>query len=148
MNTAQSSLIQGRRAGWSLVESMVGMLVGTVALIALAGVMMSTSHLQSLSLSRQELASVAESKLDQLRAHAALLTSDTVKLVVGGSLASNVANHYEQVATARGRTYTVRWLVASGLNGTRNVTVRATPASPRRNEVPYMDMNTLIVLVR
>jgi Tfp pilus assembly protein PilV len=138
--------MKARREGWSLVETTVGMLVGTVALVALAGVMISTSHLHSLSLSRMELATVGETKLDQLRSHAALQTTDTTKLSVGGSLTSDVANHSELVTTARGRTYTVRWTVASGLNGTRDVTVRVLPTGARNNEVPYVDLNALMLI--
>jgi Tfp pilus assembly protein PilV len=138
--------MKGRREGWSLVETTVGMMVGTVALVALAGVMISTSHLQALTLSRMELATVGEAKLDQLRSHAALQTTDTVKLSAGGSLSSDVANHNELVTTARGRTYTVRWTVASGLNGTRDVTVRVLPTGLRKNEVPYVDLNTLMLI--
>jgi hypothetical protein len=138
--------MKGRRAGWSLVETTVGMLVGTVALVALAGVMISNSYLHSLSLSRMELTSVGETKLDQLRSHAALQTTDTLKLAAGGSLTSNVAYHYEQITTARARQYTVRWTVASGLSGTRDVTVRVAPAAPRRNEVPFIDVRTLMLI--
>ena len=146
MSNEPTKLMTGRRAGWSLVETTVGMLVGTIALMALAGVMISTSHLQSLSLSRMELTSVGETKLDQLRSHAALTTTDTMKLSVGGSLSSNVANHYEVVTSARGRQYTLRWTVASGLSGTRNVTVRVQPSGSRKNEVPYVDVNTLMLI--
>jgi hypothetical protein len=146
MNHEPKASLRARRMGWSLVETTVGMLVGTVALMALAGVMISTSHLQSLSLSRMELTSIGETKLDQLRSHAALTTTDTMKLSVGGSLNSNVANHYDILTSARGREYTLRWTVASGLSGTRNVTVRVQPSSKRKNEVPYVDVNTLMLI--
>lgn len=146
MNHELKARMKTRREGWSLVETTVGMLVGTIALVALAGVMISTSHLQALSLSRMELTSIGETKLDQLRSHAALTTTDTMKLSVGGSLNSNVANHYEVVTSARGRAYTIRWTVASGLSGTRNVTVRVAPSGLRKNEVPYVDVNTLMLI--
>jgi hypothetical protein len=138
--------MKGRRAGWSLVETTVSMMVGTVALVALAGVMISNSYLHSLSLSRMELTSVGETTLDQLRSHAALQTTDTVKLSVGGSLTSNVAYHHQQITTVRSRQYTVRWTVASGVGGTRDVTVRILPSAPRRNEVPFVDMRTLMLI--
>ena len=134
------------RSGWTLVETTVGMLVGTIALIALAGVLIMTSFLHSLSLSRLELVTVAEAKLDQLRAHASLQTTDTLRLAPGGSLTSDVANHHEQVTSARGRRYSVRWLVVAGLAGTRDVTVRVAPAVPRRNELTRMDANSLMLV--
>jgi prepilin-type N-terminal cleavage/methylation domain-containing protein len=138
--------MMGKRAGFSLVEVMVGLVVGTIALLALGSVMVGTSQVQRVSLSRMELSSIAETKIDQLRSHAALLTSDTVKLSVGGSLTSSVANHSEQYTSQRGRVYNVRWLVANGLNGTRDVTVRVAPASAYRNEVPYLDAQTLMLV--
>lgn len=146
MSERHGDPMQGDRAGFSLVETMVGMLVGTVALLALAGVMASTLNVRSVSLSRMELTSLGESKLDQLRSHAALPNADTMKLSVGGSLTSDVTDHAEQITNARGRTYAVRWVVAPGLNGTRDVTVRVAPASPRRNEVPWMDVQSLMLI--
>jgi len=146
MKRQKEPMLVGRRGGWSLVEATVGMLVGTVALIALAGVLVSTSFLHSLSLSKMELTSLGETKLDQLRSHAALATTDTMRLQPGGSLTSNAADHSEQVTTPRGRVYNLRWQVANGISGTRNVTVRVVPAQPRRNEVPYVDVNTLMLI--
>jgi hypothetical protein len=146
MKQPEEALLDASRAGWTLVEAAVGMLVGTVALIALAGVLVSMSYLHSLSLSKMELTSVGEAQLDQLRSHAALQTADTLRLGVGGSLSTNMADHNTQVTTARGRTYNVRWRVAAGVSGTRNVTVRVAPVGPRRNEVPLMEFNTLMLI--
>lgn len=141
-----AGVVEGRRDGFSLVETVVAMLVGTIALIALAGVMVSTSQVQALSLSRMELTSIGETKLDQLRAHSAWRTADTVQLAIGGSLTSDVANHSGVVTSARNRQYRLRWAVAAGLNGTRDVTLRVSPVSARRNEVPYVDLRTLMLL--
>jgi hypothetical protein len=120
--------------------------VGTIALIALAGVMVSTSQVQVLSLSRMELTAIGETKLDELRSYSALRSADTVQLAIGGSLTSNVANHAEQITSARGRVYDLRWTVAAGLNGTRDVVLRVAPVSSRRNEIPYTDLRTLMLL--
>lgn len=139
-------VIEARRSGFSLVETVVAMLVGTIALIALAGVMVSTSQVQAMSLSRMELTAVGETKLDELRAFSALRSADTVQLAIGGSLTSNVANHAEQITSARGRVYNVRWSVVAGLNGTRDLTLRVAPVSPRPREIPWMDLRTLMLL--
>lgn len=141
-----AGVIEHRRDGFSLVETVVAMLVGTIALIALAGVMVSSSQVQSVSLSRMELTAIGETKLDQLRAYSALRTADTVQLSIGGSLTSDVANHTGVMTSARGRQYRLRWAVAAGLNGTRDVTLRAAPVSPRRNEVAYVDLRTLMLM--
>jgi hypothetical protein len=146
MINRQKGHMQSRREGWSLVEATIGMMVGTVALVALAGVLVSTSFLHSLSLSKMELTSIGEAKLDQLRSHAALQTTDTLRLGEGGSLTSDVDFHNEQVTSARGRVYKLRWIVAAGVSGTRDVTVRVQPVGPRRNEVPYLDVNTLMLI--
>jgi Tfp pilus assembly protein PilV len=140
-------MMQRIREGFSLVETMVGLVVGVIALVALASVMVGTSQVQQISLSRMELSSIADTKVDQLRSHAALLTSDTLKLSAGGSLTDSVdANHFERVTSERGRTYQVFWQVSSGLNATRDVTVRVAPVSPRRYEVPYLDIRTLMIV--
>ena len=141
-----AGVMEHRRDGFSLVETVVAMLVGTMALIALAGVMVSSSQVQSVSLSRMELTAIGETKLDQLRAYSALRTADTLQLAIGGSLTSDVANHTGVMTSARGRQYRLRWTVAAGLNGTRDVTLRAAPLSPRPNEVAYVDLRTLMLL--
>lgn len=141
---SHSRVLEQRREGFSLVETVVAMLVGTVALISLAAVMVSTAAVQSVSLSRMELTSIGETKLDEMRAFTALRSADTVQLAIGGSLTSNVANHWEQITSARGRPYTLRWQVAAGLNGTRDVTLRVAPSAGGRNEVAYRDLRVLI----
>jgi hypothetical protein len=93
-----------------------------------------------------ELTSIGEAKLDELRSFSALRSADTVQIANGGSLTSNVANHWEQATSPRGRQYNLRWLVAPGLNGTKDVTLRVAPVSARARELPYMDMRTLMLL--
>jgi prepilin-type N-terminal cleavage/methylation domain-containing protein len=134
------------RSGFTLVEVVVAMLVGSVALLALAGVMASTANVQQSSESRMEYVALAESRLDRLRAAAAMRTADTMQLTVGGSLSSDVTNKSETVTSSRGRNYTVRWLVAPGLNGTRDVTVRVAPVARNRAEVPFMDFRALMTI--
>lgn len=141
---SMSRILEQRREGFSLVETVVALLVGTLALISLAAVMVSTSQVQAMSLSRMELTAIGETKLDDMRANVALRTADTIQIAIGGSLTTNVANHAEQATSARGRVYNLRWAVTAGLNGTRDVTLRVAPASPRRNEIPYMDLRVLI----
>ncbi|HEX6307314.1 MAG TPA: hypothetical protein VFZ69_03940 [Longimicrobiales bacterium] len=143
---SRSGVLDGCREGFSLVETVVAMLVGTAALISLAAVMVSSTQVQTLSLSRMELTSVGEAKLDGMRASLALRTADTVQLGIGGSLTSNVANHWEQVASARGRAYRLRWEVVAGINGTRDVTLRVEPAVAGRSEIPYTDLRVLLAV--
>jgi hypothetical protein len=131
----------GRRAGWSIVPTTMGMVVSTVGLGVLAGVMMSTSHLQTRSLSRTELTAVGEATLDQLRSHATRATADTTRLSLGGSLTRDVAHHHDLVTTP-GAAYTVRWLVTPGFSGTRDVTVRV----HRDGSPESVDLNVFILI--
>lgn len=138
--------MRGSQPGFGLVETIVGLLLGTFALMAMAGVMVSSIQAQRNAVSRMELTSLAETKMDQLRSHAALPTSDTMKLSVGGSLTSNVADHWEAMTNAAGRAYAVRWRVETGVNGTRDVTVRVQPVTPALKEVPYADAQGLMLI--
>lgn len=136
----------GGREGFGLVETVVGLLLGTVAILALAAVMITSLQVQVNAASQLELTALAESTLDQLRAHAALATSDTTMLSVGGSLTTSAANHCDTITSAQGRAYVVRWQVSAGLAGTRDVTVRVRPVTAARIEVPFADARTVMLI--
>lgn len=139
-----SRLLKQRREGFSLVETVVAMLVGTAALISLAAVMVSSTQVQRMTLSRMEMTTLGEAKFDRLRAAVALRSADTVQLNVGGSLTSDVANHNEQVTSARGRLYQLRWQVAAGVTGTREVTLRVAPLAKGPTEAAWVDLRILM----
>jgi Tfp pilus assembly protein PilV len=144
--TANAGQPRCRQDGFSLVETTAGLLIGATVLLAFAGIIISALQLQASTVSRMELTALAETKLDQLLAHAALPTDDTLKLSVGGSLTNNDPHHAEQMSSARGRVYDVRWVVVPGLNGTRDVTVRVAPVTPAPKQVPHMDVRTLMLI--
>ncbi len=76
-----------------------------------------------------ELTVAAEMKIEELRAVAGTELADTVELVPGGDLDSNVTAHWDTVQID-GRSYTRRWVVEPGPVGTRRVAVRAIPRAP------------------
>jgi prepilin-type N-terminal cleavage/methylation domain-containing protein len=144
MSAPRTVMLDGNRPGLSLVEVVVAMLVGSIGLVAMAGVMASTARMHQSSESRMEYLNVGEAKLDQLRSYGTLRTADTVQLVLGGSLTSNMTNKSQQMTSARGRVFAVRWQVARGPNGTRDVTLRVTPVVRNLNELPHMDLHALM----
>lgn len=136
----------GRRPGFGLVETIFAMMIAAVGVLALGSVMGVTANRQALSASRLEIAALAESKMDQLRFYASSQTADTLKLVVGGSLISDVANYNDLVTSARGRDYKRRWNIVPGVFGTRDVTIRVLPVSPSRLELAYFDVKSLFLI--
>jgi Tfp pilus assembly protein PilV len=142
----QRPVVLQARAGFSLVELVFAMLLGSVALLALGGVLASTARVQAVSASKLELMTVAESKMDELRFFAASRNADTLKVAVGGSLTSSVGNYYDAVTSSRGRNYFRRWQIASALNGTRTVSVRVLPTNRARIEPAWYDINSLLLV--
>jgi type II secretory pathway pseudopilin PulG len=139
------SLCRARRDGFTLAETVVAILTGSVAVMALASGLMATSRLQEMQLSRSELSALAESRLEQLRLNAEL-NRNTQTVAVGGSLSANTTNDWERVTTPRGRQYDVRWQVANAMHGMRLVTVRVVPLSSRNGELQKFEAQTYVRL--
>jgi type II secretory pathway pseudopilin PulG len=139
------SLCRARRDGFTLAETVVAILTGSVAVMALASGLMATSRLQEMQLSRSELSGLAESRLEQLRLNAEL-NKNTQTVAVGGSLSANTTNYWERVTTPRGRQYDVRWQVANAMHGMRLVTVRVVPLSSRNGELQKFEAQTYVRL--
>ena len=122
-----------RHAGFSMVELIVALTIfsfGVLAVVALLGAgyrYEGRAHLDT------QMTVIAEMKIEELRAVAGTKLADTVALVPGGGLDSDVAGYWESVLLD-GRDFTVRWQVVTGPAGTRQLTVRAIPvAGPSRN---------------
>jgi Tfp pilus assembly protein PilV len=134
------------RDGFSLLELVLAMFLGSVGLLALGGILGSTANMQALSGSKLELMTLGESKMDELRVFASSRTSDTTKVAVGGGLTSNVTNYTDAVLSSRGRAYLRRWQVATSLNGVRSVTVRVLPTSRSRIEPAWYDITSQLIV--
>jgi type IV pilus assembly protein PilV len=116
------------RRGFTFVELAVAMMLIGVGLLGFAGLMSSSLRFQRGSTTREEMITIAEAKLDELRAYqlAPKGTATWSKLAVGGSVTSAVTG-YDSVVTLGTRSYSLRWQLAASVAGTRLVTVRVRP---------------------
>lgn len=122
--------------GFTLVEVLICTLILTTGLLAIAGLMGVTTqmHLGAREASRST--RLAQEKLDELMK---LNFSSDPKVSVGGSLDSNVANHFEAPLDG----ITLRWAVAAGpATDTRALTVRVVNLRAQQNR--QMDLSTII----
>jgi prepilin-type N-terminal cleavage/methylation domain-containing protein len=142
-----STLLPARRGrgenGFTLIELMLAIIVVVVGLLGIASTMASMSRYQDLSAARTDMAALADNKFEILRAAAATRTVDTLALAIGGSLTVATAP-WTDVVTERGRTYVRLWLVAAGVGGTRDVTLRIQPQVDDRRTPRLIDFQTLI----
>ena len=131
------------REGFTIVELIIAVFILSVGIIGLAGSMMHAGTIQRLGLSRVEMTSLAESKIEDLRSKAVSQT-DTLHITLGGSLTSSTTDHWDQVTSAAGRSYRRRWVVAAGPAGSRDVTLRIEPLPAARGEAASLDFSTLL----
>ena len=136
------------RAGFTLVEILIAIIILAFAILGMGSVLMGTSKWQSRSENTMELTGAAEAKLDAFRDYAAAKSADTVQLVPGGSLTTNEENHADSIQTADGRWVLRRWVVESG-PGTeaRTVTLRVEPRDDNDGHTTSAHDFTTIVLM-
>lgn len=118
-----------RAAGFTVVELLVALVIfsfGVLAGVALLG----TGHKwEGQAELETQLTVAGEMKIEELRAIAGTELADTVALVLGGGLESNVDGYFD-TAELDGRTFRRRWRVEPGPANTRQVTVRVLPLDP------------------
>ena len=136
------------RAGFSMVELTVAVLVLVVGVLGLASVMGPIVARQTFGAAVSEMTTVAESKLEELRAKSLLRSSDTTEVTMGGSLTSSVTGHFDQQVGPLGRNYLRRWLVEAGPSDAREVTLRVTLADAAPFTPSPIDFNTMVLVVR
>jgi prepilin-type N-terminal cleavage/methylation domain-containing protein len=129
--------------GFTLIELMLAIIVVVVGLLGITSTMASMTRYQDLSAARADMDALADNKLEQLRAGAQTRSGDTLQLALGGSLTVATAP-WTEVVTERGRTYVLLWLVAAGVGGTRDVTLRIQPQVDERRTPRLIDFRTLI----
>lgn len=146
-----SEPVQRRRArrsrgddGFTLIELMMSIVMLVVGILALATTMASITRYQDLSAARTDMATLADNKLEQLRAAAATRTADTLQLAFGGSLLIPMPQHVDTLQE-RGRTYFRRWVVAAGPGGTRDLRLRIRPLVNDVRTPTSLDFRTLIL---
>lgn len=124
-----------KRSAFTLVEVVVAIVLLTVGLVSTAAFMASGLRVQRLSLSRAEMTTLAEAKLEELRSYGATSSRDPLRqrIALGGSVTSDVSGYSDSVAGLDGRWYHRRWHIEPGVAGTR----RANFLIERRNRNAY-----------
>jgi prepilin-type N-terminal cleavage/methylation domain-containing protein len=147
-NPSASPQRPAQRAGFTIVEIIVAVMILVIGLLAMAGIIGATAQLQQLTSSRAEITTLAETKLEELRAYGMSATTDPLraKLAIGGSLTTPTAGYRDTVPNVRGKTYARSWAISQDVVGTRRVRVRVKPVIDGRNDAKWLDFTTLIWL--
>jgi prepilin-type N-terminal cleavage/methylation domain-containing protein len=136
----------GRRRGFTLVELAVAMLLIAVALVSTAALTSTSLRFQRGASTREEMITLAESKLDELRSYqlAPPGTPSWAKLAAGGSVSTSVTGYSDEVTIPGGRSYRRRWQIVSATAGTRGVTLRVEPISSDVHATRRLELRTLV----
>jgi prepilin-type N-terminal cleavage/methylation domain-containing protein len=146
--TSASESQPARRAGFTIVEVIVAVVILTIGLLAMAGVMGATARLQQLTSSRAEITTLAEAKLEDLRSYGMTASTDALRarVAVGGSMTTPTAGYRDTVLNVRGKTYARSWAITEDVVKTRRVNLRVKPIINGRNDAKWLDFTTLIWL--
>ncbi len=147
MSSEKPSHERWGRAGFSLVELIVALMMMTIGVVATAGLVGGVAKTQRRATVRTEMTELGQNKIEELRAYARAGTADTVQLLVGGSLMSSQADHADTVTSGRNRRFIRRWLVDEGPSDTRAVIIRVVPLNPALDDVRHVDFHTLVLII-
>lgn len=136
------------RAGFTLIELMVAIMIIGVGVLGMGSVMASSAQLQSIAISRAEMTTAAENKVEELRVFGSTASTSPLRaaIAVGGSVAGSVAGYSDSTQSLSGRWYHRRWQIANGVAGTRQLTMRVVPAGLLRSVVRQLDISTLLAV--
>ena len=112
-----------RQTGFTLVETLVAMVVFVVGVMAVSLLILHGIQLQVSSRVATTASAFAKQKAEQLRS----LDSDDPQRAIGGDLDSNVADHFD---VPPGDASIRRWVVTAGPAGTQSITVAVIPTKP------------------
>lgn len=118
------------RAGFSIVELIVSMTVFSFGVLGSVALLQTGFRWEGRAELATQLTVAAEMKVEELKGLAGTDLAETVQIELGGSLETNIANHFDSFQLD-GRTYARRWLVEAGPGGTRRITVRSEILSGR-----------------
>jgi prepilin-type N-terminal cleavage/methylation domain-containing protein len=146
MNAYINAPARSARRGFTVIELMVAIMIISVGLLGMSSVMGSSSRLQTLAISRGEMATAAESKVEELRVFGGTATDSPLRvaIAVGGSIVAPVAGYSDSTEAVSGRWFYRRWQIQNGVAGTRQVTVRVVPKGPLRDLVKRLDFSSLL----
>lgn len=148
MNAYMMQTPRTSRRGFTVIELMVAVMVISVGLLGMGSVMGSSSRLQMLALSRTEMTTAAENKVEELRVYGLTKASSPLRvaIAVGGGLVAPVAGYSDSTQSLSGRWYYRRWQIQPGVAGTRQLTVRVVPAGAMRDVVRRLDFPSLLAV--
>ncbi len=115
--------------GFSIVELLVALVIFAFGVLAGVALLGSGHRWEGQAELETQMTVTAEMKVEELKALAGTEVSDTVQLVPGGNLESNVSGYWDTVELD-GRVFTRRWRIQAGPAGTRQLTVRVLPLDP------------------
>jgi Tfp pilus assembly protein PilV len=134
----------------TLIEVLVALVMLAVALVGMAGGLLTIARFQRNAGLRAEMTAAADALFERMRSGAALGTAaDAVLLTVGGSTTSDnpVAPHVLDVTGASGRSLRLQWQVTNDATTlTRAVALRIRPNPTRSGDPDPMDFNQLLPL--
>lgn len=117
------------KSGFSLVELMVALVIFSFGVLAGVALLGGGFRWEGKAELETQMTVAAEMKIEELKAIAGTKRPDTLALVIGGDLDSNVGGYWD-TATLDGRTFTRRWQMEAGPAGTRLARVRVQPQDP------------------
>jgi Tfp pilus assembly protein PilV len=103
-------------AGFSTTEALISAAITAVGTLGVAGLFIMGTRMQSIARYGSGATGLATERLERLR----MLPATALERQNGGNLTADVANHF-----AIQDTYRVRWVIADGPAGTKDITVRA-----------------------
>ncbi len=133
-------------AGYTIIELIVALVILSIGILAASSLIISVAATQQRATIRAEMTEVGQSKLEELRAYAAMGTADTVQLLAGGSLTTSQTNHADTVTGGRDRRFVLRWDVEGGPYDLRDVAIRVQPLSAARNDLSNIDFHTRVFI--
>lgn len=124
--------------GFTLVETLIAMVILTVGLVSMAELMAITLRMQMLGRNETAAIRLVQSKIDELVA----VDFANATVAVGGSLDADVANYNDDPADGFHR----RWQIAAvaGETNVRTLTVRIIPERNDRRTNAQVQLTTII----
>ena len=138
--------------GFTIIETLVAMVILTIALVSLAELMAVTLHLQMQGRNETSAVRLAQSKIDELVA----VNFTDPNVAVGGSVTSDVAGYFTIVGSTTATQafasnnqiggYKIRWQIAAiaGETSIRTLTVRVIPNTNDRRSSAEVELTTII----